>query len=143
MSVSLILPLMPRTETDSSIVKKIDLSHSIIIERADGIVEIDCADNHEYTVEEIKQNLEQIKFFAGSKRVAVLNVAKPFTTTTREVRDFVASAPHLEFIKAEAFVIHTIGQSILGNFFLKINKPIVPAMFFKNKADAERWLLKF
>ncbi|HET6992002.1 MAG TPA: hypothetical protein VFJ43_11790, partial [Bacteroidia bacterium] len=116
--------------------------HSFIFQREDGIIEIDCSDNFEYGIEHIKENLAQIKKMAGNKKVLVLNCSKPFTTVTKEVRDYVASAPHKDFIKGEAFVIHTIGQAILGNFYLRVNKPIVPAKLFKNKTDAENWLRK-
>lgn len=122
------------------IVQKIDHGHSVIFMRQDGIIEIDCSDNHEYSVEEIKENLHSIAKLIGSGKALVLNCAKPFTTASKEVRDFVAAAPHQNFIKAEAFVIHNLGQSMLGNFYMKVNKPIVPSKFFKNKREAENWL---
>lgn len=127
----------------SFLVKKINLGHSVIFQRGDGIVEIDCSDNFEYEVVHIKENYELLKKMAGKNKMLVLSCSKPFTTVTKAVRDFVASAQHRHFVKAEAFVIHTLGQSIMGNFFLKINKPIVPARFFKKKEDAEKWLRSF
>lgn len=124
-------------------ISKIDLGHSSIFLREDGIIEIDCADNFEYDVLEIKHNLSCIKMIAGNNKVLILNNAKAHTTITKEGREFLATGPHIDFVKAEAFIIHIMGQWILANFFLKINKPIVPAAFFKNKEDAEVWLKTF
>ncbi len=135
--------MIDKGQIDFSSAEIIDLGHSIIFRRTDGIIEIDCSDNFEYEVKHIKENYVQLKKFSDSKKILVLSCAKPFTTTTKEVRDFIASAPHRNFVKAEAFVIHTLGQSIMGNFFLKVNKPIVPAKFFKNKTEAEKWLKSF
>lgn len=135
--------MLTEKKSDPKADQIIDLGHSRISKRADGIIEIDCSDNFEYEVVHIKQNLDQIKKISAGKKVLVLSCSQPFTTTTKEVRDYVASAPHRDFIKAEAFVIHTLGQKMLGNFYLKINKPIVPAMFFKSKSEAEKWLKSF
>lgn len=131
-----------KTPADSPSRKGIDLGHSFVFQREDGIIEIDCRDNFEYEIQHIKENLALIKKLTGNKKALVLNCSKPYTTVTKEVRDYVASAPHKDFIKGEAFVIHTIGQAILGNFYLRVNKPVVPARFFKNKTDAENWLKK-
>lgn len=118
--------------------KKFD--HSLVIYRSDEIVEIICSDNYEYSVADIKENLEYIKSVCGNKKISVLNNLQKFTTVNNEVREFVAKAPHKDFIKAEAFVIHSTGQWLLANFYLKVNKPIVPAKFFKTRNDAEKWI---
>ena len=117
--------------------------HSVFVHRNDGILEISCADNFEYDVPEIKQNLEYIRVAASNSKIRVLSVSNQFTTVTKDVRHYVASGPHRDYVIAEAFVIHTTGQILLANLFLKINKPIVPAKFFRNKSDAEVWLKSF
>ncbi len=120
-----------------------DHGHSVIYLRSDGIVEIDCKNDFEYDVEALKQNLECIKKIAGDKKVLVLNLPKEYTSVSKEARDYIGSGSHSDFIKAEAFVIHTLGQLLLGNLFVKINKPIVPAKLFKTKWAAEVWLMSF
>jgi DNA-binding Lrp family transcriptional regulator len=134
---------LTKKNTYSVIVSQADLKHSLLMLRDDGIIEINCADNYEYSVDDIKENLNQIKTFAGNNKVLVLNNLKKFTAVSNEVRDYVATAPHKDFIKAEAFVIHSIAQWLLAKFYLKINKPIVPAKFFKGKSEAEKWLKSF
>ena len=121
-----------------------DLGHSVIKLREDGFVEIDCNNNHEYSVEDIKENWAYIKELAKKdKKMLVFSNMPEFTTASKETREFVAQGWHKDFIAAEAFVIQSLGQKILGNFFLNINKPIVPAKVFTNKEDALHWLGKF
>ncbi|HWY12661.1 MAG TPA: hypothetical protein VN026_15110 [Bacteroidia bacterium] len=120
-----------------------EFNHSVIYLRSDGIVEIDCADDTEYDVEDIKQNLECIQKIAAGKKVLVLNNAGEYTTVSKEAREYIGSGPHRDFIAAEAFVIRSLGQLILGNLFMKVNKPIVPAKLFKTKWAAEHWLKSF
>jgi hypothetical protein len=44
---------------------------------------------------------------------------------------------------ADAFVIYSLPQKLVGNFYLKVNKPPVPTRFFKTPEEAIRWLRKF
>ncbi|CAN5285095.1 hypothetical protein BH09BAC5_BH09BAC5_00190 [soil metagenome] len=120
-----------------------DFGHSTISLRHDGIVEIITAPDFEYDVEHIKQNHAAIKEIAKNKRVLILSIVGENSTASKDVREFVAKAPHKDFVKAEAFVIQSLAQKLLANFFIKVNKPIVPAKFFKNVEDAEKWLKSF
>ena len=42
-----------------------------------------------------------------------------------------------------AFVIKSLAQKLLGNAYLKINKPVVPTALFDNEEKAIEWLQKF
>jgi hypothetical protein len=44
---------------------------------------------------------------------------------------------------ADAFVIDSLAQRILGNFYLKFNKPQFPTRFFNSKEEALIWLEAF
>jgi hypothetical protein len=47
------------------------------------------------------------------------------------------------YSKADAFVIKSLAQKILGNFYLKISKPERPTKFFNNKDEAISWLKNY
>jgi hypothetical protein len=123
--------------------KEIKLPHAVIRLRTDLIIEITSADDFEYDVDAIKQNHEAIKQLKETPKALILNLAGKFTTVTTEVRDFVATAPHQSFIAAEAFVIQSLAQKILVQFYLKMNKPKVPANFFNSATKAVEWLKNF
>jgi hypothetical protein len=120
-----------------------DVGHSVIKLREDGIIEIDCRNNYEYSVNDVKENWAIIKELAKGKKILVFNNMPEFTTASKETREFVAKGEHKDFIAAEAFVIQSLAQKILGNFYLKINKPVVPAKIFTNKENAVQWLSTF
>ncbi len=47
------------------------------------------------------------------------------------------------YSKADAFVLNSIAQKILANFYVKINKPERPTKFFNNADEALIWLKKY
>jgi hypothetical protein len=47
------------------------------------------------------------------------------------------------YSKADAFVLNSIAQKILANFYVKINKPERPTNFFNNLHEALIWLKKY
>lgn len=123
----------------------IDLGHSKIIEIEDGLIQILCKDEFMYDVVHIKENhsvIEKISNLRGEP-VLVFSLAAKYTGITSDATAYVTTGPHKNFIKAEAFVIHSTTQRLGANFFLRLNKPIVPAAYFNNVKDAKNWLLGF
>jgi hypothetical protein len=47
------------------------------------------------------------------------------------------------YSKADAFVLNSIAQKILANFYVKINKPERPTKFFNDADEALIWLKKY
>ncbi|MGE0560760.1 MAG: hypothetical protein AB7O47_03005 [Flavobacteriales bacterium] len=62
---------------------------------------------------------------------------------TKEAREFSASVDGLKYSSAEAYVFNSLPHRIIGNFYLKFNKPSVPTKFFNTKEEAEVWLKTF
>ena len=44
------------------------------------------------------------------------------------------------FTLADSFVLHSMPQKLLANFYLKINKPVLPTKFFTKITEADKWL---
>ena len=122
-----------------------DLDHSLIIKRTDGLIEVRCGDIAIYSSDKVRENHECIKKFAEGKKVVVLTIAGIYTHVMPEARKYTSKGPHKDFIAAEAFLITSLAQWILAGFFVKVNRPIVPANFFrmKDKEKAEIWLRKY
>jgi hypothetical protein len=59
-----------------------------------------------------------------------------------EVMDFIANVAN-KHGKADAFVIHSLPQKILGNFFLKFKQPSIPTKFFSSEKSAIEWLKQY
>jgi hypothetical protein len=122
-----------------------DLGHSKITELDNDLIEIICKDDVMYDVAQIKENhsvLEKISEKKGEP-VLVFSVAGKHTGLTSEASNYLSKGPHKNFIKAEAFVIQSTAQRLVANLYLRLSKPVVPAAYFKNVADAKRWLKGF
>ncbi len=122
---------------------KIVLSHSTIILRDDGILELYTSDEHEYTIDCTKENVKAFGELSGGKKVPVLIIGGAFTSVTPEAREFMASEESLEYSKAEAFLVNTLAQKILIQFYIKFNRPLVPTRIFTEKEKAIEWLKTF
>ena len=64
-------------------------------------------------------------------------------TFSKETREYISSDAVSNIIKADAFVIKGLALEILGQGYLKINKPNRPTRLFKSAAIAALWLLNF
>lgn len=124
-------------------IHKIELSHSTVELRNDGIVEvffkekvvIDLNVAHDITAV-YDQLLE-------NKKYPLLHIVGNYVQATEEARVYGASAKGLKYSLAEAYVIRSLAQKILANFYMKVNKPSVPTRFFGSKKEAEAWLKTF
>lgn len=127
----------------NAILSKKDLGHTVFLQRTDRIVEAQCSDNFTYEIEHIAQNLDYLKSLAQGEKLLMLNCVAPYTHISAEARVFISKGAHLNIIKAEAYVIHSLAQKLIAQFFIRVDKPIVPANYFINKKETEKWLLKF
>lgn len=79
------------------------------------------------------------KNIAGQKYL-MLNVLHPNNSFTEEAKQFSAKEG-TQFSIAEAFVLNNGFLKIIGNFYLRFNKPNAPTRLFSSEDDARAWLL--
>ncbi len=77
--------------------------------------------------------LPDTKFF-------VLMSAEEFFQITVDARSVGASVEYSEHLAAVALCSKDLSLKILGNLYIKINKPQAPTKFFDDRAKAEEWL---
>lgn len=123
-----------------SLPKQIQLTHSKVWMREDGIVVLEFGDHIELDVKEAKELLQATKEISGGKKVLILNVAGKQTTATSAARDFAASPEAVEYTLAEAYVVNNLPQKIIANFYINFHKPLVPTKIFNNTEAAILWL---
>ncbi|MCC6370659.1 MAG: hypothetical protein IT236_06635 [Bacteroidia bacterium] len=61
-------------------------------------------------------------------------------TIDKDVMDFLASDARIGLIDLEAVVVNSATLKFLGNFYLKIKKPVIKTKIFDNEAEAMNWL---
>jgi hypothetical protein len=81
--------------------------------------------------------------FTGNKAMVALVFNHGVISMDKEARDFFSSPAGNEGLKAGAIILDSEFTSILGNFFLSVNKPNIPAKMFTNVSQAVKWLQKF
>lgn len=125
------------------ILDSIDLKHSVLKLRSDGIVELHTNDVHVYEIPDAKENVESTGKLTNNKKAPILIVGGTFTSLKKETREFMATEESLKYSKAEAFLITSLAQKILFDFYVRIDKPLVPSKVFTNKEKAIEWLSQF
>lgn len=120
--------------------KSIDLSHSRVMLREDGILELHTNNEHVYSIEDTKENVESFGRLTGGKKAPVLIIGGSFTSISKETRIFMASEESLKYSAAEAFLLKSLAQKILINFYIRVDKPLVPTRVFTDKEKAIEWL---
>ncbi len=122
---------------------KIDLTHSVIVLRDDGIIELYANDHHVYIIEDVKENVKAFGELTGNEKVPVLIIGGSFSSLDDQTREFMATEESLKYSKAEAFLITSLAQKILINFYIKFNKPLVSTRVFTDKEEAIKWLMQY
>jgi hypothetical protein len=124
----------------SKYIQEIDLAHTVLRMRDDGIVQVNFSDKLEIDINEVKEIVEAQKELSKGKKVLVLNIAGKQTSATSAARDFAASQDAVKYTLAEAYIVNNLAQKLVGNFYVNFHKPKAPTKIFTNEADAVNWL---
>ena len=95
-------------------------------------IELDAQDAFE-----IRKNFASL---AVGNKWAVLTDGGNYFTTTSEFRQLLASKAFTDHRVALAIVTKSMATKIIGNFFIKVNKPGTPTKLFISETDAYDWL---
>lgn len=108
----------------------------------DGIVRTKIKPGSEVTVEFAKENSAAvISLYTGTKFPLLID-ARGIKSMTKEARNQFTTKGRETPTKAFAIIIDSPLSRVIGNFFMGINKPVVPTRLFDNEMDAEIWLKK-
>ncbi len=76
----------------------------------------------------------------GSGRFYNIYEFKSFADVDPDVREWSSSEIDVKYTVVDAIVINSIGQKILADFYLKINKPKQPTKIFTSLDKAIEWV---
>lgn len=111
-----------------------------IIILAERIFKLIPFEGAEIEVEDVREMRSVYLKFSGERSFAILLDATHNFTTSDEARVLLASKEFTEKRVAAAFVTTTLASKIVGNFFIKFNKPASPTKLFTEEAPAFEWL---
>lgn len=104
---------------------------------------INVLGNEEISVDDVILIAEMCREIGGGEVLPLLINADEYTLPSAEARKFIAQKDSNPYAKAEAYVVKDLSQKIVGNFYLKVDKPARPTKIFSNEQEALEWLKQF
>jgi len=93
------------------------------------------------------EDLEELKKISaelvGNKPYVILVTSGELASFSKEARELSASKAFITNAKAKAIVVDSIAKKIIGNFYLKVNKPYLQTRLFSDREKALQWLKAF
>lgn len=123
-----------RKETKTSVIS---------FDEQEGFLRITSLPVEEITLEDTKVDFWIAADMVGQRRIAVMVDSRDYTHFTEEVREFYASKEAAERIVAMAIIVSSLPTRLIGNFFIRFNKPLYPTHLFNSEQEATRWLKAF
>ena len=94
--------------------------------------------------EEVARRIVKERFeYFDKKSFPALVFDNGVKSIDKEARDFFSSPEGNIGISAGALVLKSSFSMVLGNFLLKISRPVIPARIFTNELSALKWLEQF
>lgn len=128
--------------------KTINLSKEIIFEgfvlkiHESTFYEVIVNDDYEFNTKDLEELVVAQKKI-GEQLLPVLIMCAENATTNTDLLKVLSKNNNNPYSKADAFVISSMVQKILANFYIKVFKPERPTKFFNNKDEASKWLKQF
>lgn len=76
----------------------------------------------------------------NGKPYCILVTAGHLSSISKEAKELTASKDFAQNTVAKAFLVDSLGHKIVGNLYLKINKPHIKTKVFTNRELAIDWL---
>lgn len=123
--------------------KKILDSSYVLFELQDDLLICTYKKGLRLNIDMVKEIVKTRLEFINDKPKLVLVLNQGVVSMDKKARDYLSSKDGLRGCIAGAIVLDSPFGSFLGNFFLAVTKPRMPARIFSNKEAALKWLDKF
>lgn len=94
----------------------------------------------EIEVGDVDLNTDAIMQMAGGKRYAVLVDARVPVTITKEAMEYTQQPRSYVNLIAQAILVNTLANRLIGNFIIKFHRPASPTKLFSDYDQAVAWL---
>ncbi|MCE3280928.1 MAG: hypothetical protein K0S44_3119 [Bacteroidetes bacterium] len=106
----------------------------------DGIARTKVKPRAEVTLAEAKENSVVVNSLSPGNLYPLLIDSRDIKSISKEARDFFSMNNRDSNVSAFAIIIQSPLSRVIGNFFMGLNKPRVPARLFKSEKEAVKWL---
>ena len=90
-----------------------------------------------------KKEIELINKMRGDKKIPTMVNLNNTKSLTKEAREYYAGRESKKVFSAVALIVNSPFHSVMGNFFLGINKPLFPVKLFSSEKKALDWLKSY
>jgi hypothetical protein len=111
--------------------------------RSDGILHSHTSSSIDFDVESLKEFSVVMGRMLNYQKVPLLITLDEFAIPSVETREFWAEKESCPYASADAYLTTNLGHRIIGNVYLKINKPGRPTKIFTSEENAIEWLKSF
>ena len=105
-----------------------------------GVLKVVVTEKFSMSLEQVIALVEGLERFAEGVSYPTLIVSDRLTTPTPEARSYMAGEGRTYFTMADAFLIRSLPQRLIGNFYLRFDRPPVPTRLFTDEQAALKWL---
>ena len=105
-----------------------------------GILHIRYTKKTDVTLIIAKKEIELINKICLGKKIPTLVNLNNTKSISREARQFLSGRESQKVLRSVALVVKSPIHSVMGNFFLGINKPSYPLKLFSSEEQALNWL---
>lgn len=106
----------------------------------DGICRTKTKPQAEIELEQAMENSVAVNGFYRDKKFPLLIDARNIKYIAREARKHFSTNGRETRINSFALIVKSPLSRVIGNFFMGLNKPAIPARLFDSEAEAVRWL---
>jgi len=121
----------------------IELPKTIIERDGFGIIHFNYRKDVEIELEDAEMELSNAEKLAGGKKCLALIDLTHVKKVSKEARDLFSGEEGNRVVKRGSFCVASPVGRMIGNFFMGINKPMMPVKLFDTKDEALAWLKEF
>ncbi len=126
--------------TPGNVIDRAALSFAHFELCSNGILVVRLDDDLFFELHHAKEYVETVRRMGGGKPIRILMIAGSHSSADHESRKFLALPEHAKYVSHSAPVINSTAQRLVGNFFLKFNRPTTITRLFTDPQAAWNWL---
>jgi hypothetical protein len=108
----------------------------------EGLIMCRMLENAEVYSPDVDENFNMAMKFAKGKRYAILVDARTTVHMTKEGMERANRPESYQSLIAQAIVVDSLPNRLVGNFIIKFHKPTAPTRLFSTIESAKTWLLE-
>ena len=125
------------------VIKKVETSATEISICSDGVIRIMYKKNKEIDPSVLKDLIENYNKLVEGKKYPCMHYTEDNSVTfSNDVRDYFKQNERSFPKICDAFIVKSLAQKLLANFYLKFNKPVHPSKVFNSVYEAKTWCLQ-